>query len=369
MEILKSASPVYASRKYALLLIFPAALFAQEADSGFELRATLTGQAIHSRELTGEPRNGSAFDGGFRALLYPTWKLNSHWSVSGAMQLISRPFYQEQFETQGHGVKGDLLRGHLTYSRVGKNKSLVVRAGVLPAAFGSFLLRYDDFVNPLVGAPEAYGYYYAGVSTLGLAGVQVDATIGRVDMRAQFVNSSPANRRSVFNADQYGSWAGGAGYTIRQGLRVGGSAYRGPYLDRKYPFYFPGEAPPRNLPATAFGIDAEWGHGHWNIRGEQQWFRMTYQLIPDFTEQIGYVEARRVLTPRWYAATRIGYLRASAFTGHQTYETAVGFRPNTMQLIKVGYTIQQGPTIPGTQYNTFAVQVVTSFRPVSIARD
>ncbi len=355
--------------KWTAALMLSTGVWAQEANSGFELATTLSGQAVYSHELSEPPRDGSNVDGGFRAVLYPTWKLNGDWSISGAVQVASRPYFPEQFETQGYGVKGDVLRAHLTYAKVGKRKSLVIRAGMLSSAFGSFLLRYDDFVNPLLASPQTYGYYYAPVTTLGLAGVEADATAGRFDLRAQFVNSSPANRRSIFDSDQYGNWAGGAGYTIRQGFRVGASAYRGPYLDRKSPFYFPGEAPPRELPATAIGIDAEWGGGPWNVRGEQQWFKMTYHVIPTFTEHAGYIEARRALTPRWYAAVRVGYLRANELTGYQTYETAVGFRPNAIQLIKAGYTIQQGAAIPGTLHNIFAVQLVTSFRPLSIAKE
>ena len=50
----------------------------------------------------------------------------------------------------------------------------------------------------------------------------------------------------------------------------------------------------------------------------------------------------------------------------QTYEFAAGFRPNTHQLIKFGYTIQQGAEYPGTQGNVAAIEFVTSFRALSL---
>jgi hypothetical protein len=152
----------------------------------------------------------------------------------------------------------------------------------------------------------AYGYYYAPVSILELAGAQVDLNTGKLDLRAQFVNSSPANTRGITEGDQYGNWAGGVGYTIRQRLRVGASTYRGPYLDRHYEFFFSGEAPPRTLPATAIGVEAQWSYGPWNVYSEWQHFQMDYRVIPTFTQQTRYGEARLVLSPRWYAATRIG---------------------------------------------------------------
>jgi hypothetical protein len=169
--------------------------------------------------------------------------------------------------------------------------------------------------------------------------------------------------------DQYGNLAGGLGYTIRQGLRVGGSAYYGPYLDRQYAYFFPGEANPKDLPATASGLDVEWGLGHWNAGGELQRFQMDYHVIPTFTQRMGYGEVRRILSPRWYAAVRVGYQRFSASPGSQTYEFATGFRPNTYQLIKFGYIIQQGAEYPGTQGNIAEIEFVTAFRAISLARD
>jgi hypothetical protein len=352
-----------------IVLIFccaQAGMWAQEASSGFELRTTLSGEATYSHQLQAEePRSTGPLAGGFRGVFYPTWKLNEHWTVSGAVQTYSSPYFYEDLPEPGYEVEANILQGYISYSRFGKNRSLVVRAGELSSAFGSFLLRYDDAANPLIDMPISYGYYYKGVSTLSLAGAQVDATLSKFDMRAQFVNSSPANRRGIFDSDQYRNWAGGLGYTIRQGFRIGASAYRGPYLDRHYRFYFPGEAKPRDLPASAFGVDVQWGQGPWNVYGEWQRFQFDYRAIPTFKEHTGYAEVRRVLNPRWYVATRLGYLRAGAFPGREIYEVVAGFRPNQFQLVKAGYEIQQGPSIRGTLDNVVTLQLVTTFRPFS----
>jgi hypothetical protein len=351
-------------RAALLLCCLRTVAWAQEASSGFELRATVTEAVNVSPALEAGPRSGARVAGGFRSVLYPTWKLSAHWTVSGALQVYSRPFFMEEFTTQGYGVNADILNAQLNYSRFWKRGSVVVRLGQMPSAFGSFLLRYDDAVNPLIFAPMQYGYYYKAVSTNSLTGAQVDAAIGRLDARAQFANSNPANRRSVFDRDQYPNWAGGAGVTIRQGFRIGASAYRGPYLDRHYAYYFPGEAKPRDLPGSGYGIDVQWGRGPWNVYGELQRFQMDYRAIRTFRQHTGYAEVRRVLHPRWYAAARAGYLRANAFPGTEAYEMVAGYRPNRFQLLKVGYQVQ-----PGRTANTFAVQFVTSFKAISIARD
>src|SRR4029079_7029340 len=175
-----------------------AAVWAQEAESGFELRSTVAAASVYSHELTEAPRYGEPVTAGFQALLYPTWKLNSHWAVSGAIQVHSRPYFPEEFTSQGYGVKANILNANISYSRFWGKGSLVVRAGQLTSAFGSFLLRYDPSVNSLTGVPAGYGYYSGGVAVAGLAGVQADGTLGPFDMRAQFTNSSPANPRSVF---------------------------------------------------------------------------------------------------------------------------------------------------------------------------
>ncbi len=355
--------------KPAILIVvcFSSCLWAQEAASGFDLAATVGEAGFYTRQLEAPPRSTGPAAGGFRALLYPTWKLDEHWAITGAVQVHSRPYFFEEFTTQGYGVKTDLLQANLSYSRFWSNNSIVIRVGQLSSAFGSFLLRYDDAVNPLIDMPLAYGYYYRGVSSLGLAGAEVDATRGKLDLRAQFVNSSPANRRSIFDRDQYGNWAGGLGYTIRQGFRAGISAYHGPYLDRKYAFYFPGEARPRDLPASAVGFDVQWGRGPWNVYGEWQRFQMVYTKIPPFHQHAGYAEARWVLHPRWYLAVRAGYIRANAFAGRDVYEIAAGFRPNRLQLVKIGYEKQTGTNAGRAPANVLSAQLVTSLHLFSVA--
>src|SRR6266568_3112704 len=343
-------------------------LRAQEASSGFDLRATLTAQSVASNELTEEPRSGSPMILGGRAVVYPTWKINDNWFVTGAFQLATRPYFYSDFSTQGYGAKGTVLQSTLNYSRVSRNGSLIVRVGEMSTAFGFFMLHYDDAENALVDLPIEYGYYYSPISILGVAGAQIDATKGKWDGRAQFANSSPANPRSIFAHDQYGNWAGGAGCTIRQGFRVGVSGYRGPYLDRKYQYYFPGEANPSKLSATGLGVEVNWAHGHTSAQGELQKFAMPYQAIPTFRESAGYFEVRQVLSPRWYIAVRNGYSSANASGNVQCLENAVGFRVNRLQLIKVAYEYEHYST--GTQHNdnAVAIQFVTTLHK-SVGRE
>jgi hypothetical protein len=354
---------------FCVWLLIPAGIIrAQEAASGFDLGVTVSGEALYSPELSSAPRNGAPAAGAFRAILYPTYKISDHWTVSGAVEAYSYPYFFEDISDSDHGVGVNILQAQISYSRFWENRSFVVRAGQLSSAFGSFLLRYDDSVNPLVDMPKSYGYYQNGVSTESLAGVELDNTFGKFDLRNQITNSSPANPRSILQNDQYVNWTGGAGYTIRQGLRVGVSAYRGPYLDHQFPYYFPGELSPSRLPATGVGADMQWGQGHWNFNGEWQRFQMDYHAIPTFVEQAGYGEVRVNLHPRWYIATRLSYVRASAFAGTQAYEFAAGYRIGRNELMKVDYEINQGANIKGAQQNVLAIQFVASLHPLSYSR-
>lgn len=349
------------------MLVSSTAALAQEVTTGFELRATLSSAAFYSQRLAEAPRHGPPWDAGVRAMFYPVWKLNDRWDLSAVVQTNSRPYFFEQFRTQGRGWKTDILRASLTYSRFWNRASLVVRIGQLSSGFGSFLLRYDDQVNPLVDMPPAYGYYYASVTVLGLAGVQADVTAGPYDFRAQFLNSSPANRRSLFDRDQYGTWVGGVGCTLRQGFRVGVSAYRGPYLHRGYRYYRPGEAPPRELPASGYGAEIQWAKGHWNVSGEVQRFQRTYRAIRTLNLHTGYGELRRTLSPRWYAAARLSYVRSN-YQSDEIYEVAVGYRLNRLQTLKAGYQLQSRAIPYASSANTVAVQLISSVPVLSLSR-
>ncbi len=335
-------------------------VIAQEANSGVDLRATLTEQAVASRELTEAPRSGSPMVAGSRSVLYPTIKFDEHWFVAGALQLVTRPYYYADLSTTGYGAKGSVLQSTLNYGRVSQKGSILVRAGQMSTAFGSFVLRYDDAENALVDLPLAYGYYYAPVSILGVVGAEMDATRGKFDGRIQFANSSPANPRSIFARDQYGNWAGGGGFTIRQGFRVGISGYRGPYLDRKYAFYYPGEVNPSKLSAHAVGLDANWTHGHTTVFAEVQRFVMPYTRIPDFRESAGYAEMRQVLSPRWFAAGRYSLASTNAAGKTNAFEVAAGYRPNRFQLLKAGYEFEHYSTGTERDDHIFGIQFITT---------
>src|SRR5262249_14828002 len=175
---------------------------AQEATSGFTLGTTISGVTLYSPALSSPPRNGDDVTGAFRAVLYPTWKVSHHWAFSGAVEAYSHPYFFEDFSNTTTGTSVQILHADVSYARFWENRSVVFRAGQLSSGFGSFLLRYDDAVNPLIDVPMSYGYYMRGVSTNSLAGVgvgQVFLGLGRQDGLARSRDSTWSDFVSVKN--------------------------------------------------------------------------------------------------------------------------------------------------------------------------
>src|SRR5450432_3530238 len=123
-------------RNLLLLFCLATAARAQEAGSGFDLRATVSAAADYSHQLSAPPRDGDPVAGGFRAMLYPTLKLSENWTVSASMQIHSSPYFPEEFSEKGYAVSANVLQGYLGYSRFWKGGSVVVKAGELSSAFG-----------------------------------------------------------------------------------------------------------------------------------------------------------------------------------------------------------------------------------------
>jgi hypothetical protein len=124
----------------------------------------------------------------------------------------------------------------------------------------------------------------------------------------------------------------------------------------------------------------KWVHGHWSTSGE--WQRFQYDL-PRFTQAPSlistYGEAKRILTPRFYVAGRVGWLKpggAADITGASTsqfapwissYELAGGWWLNRHQLLKASYEWLSVQYQPGTQNNVLGVQFVTTLHAIDQA--
>ena len=356
---------------------------AQESVAGFTMPMTVTAGFMdtHRRQLN-DP-GASTLSGAVEAMLYPSVRFDQHWFASAAIQLGSSPFYYFQAYSSNHEFSRRVIQGLMGYTRIRNKNSLTIKAGQLVSAFGSFPLRYDNEINPLIDAPLGYGASEYGpltypVTLYGLAGAEVDVNWRRLDARLQFVNSSLANPRILFAGGQTPNWVGGGGYTISQGFRIGASVAHGGYLTTGK-LLLPTENA-SNWPVTAVGVDVQWARGYWAATGEWQRFHFPYpRIIPDINLTLGYAELKRTLHPRLYVAARVGYNTNMAdlstwqpfikriLPDRQSYELAVGLRLNRLQLLKVGYEWLHKDRIQGTKDNVFGLQLITSLNMVSKA--
>lgn len=391
---------------------------AQDATRGVLMPFTVTGGTLVTDRGKAADPESTAFSAGFRAVLYPSLRLNRNWFVASTVDVHSEPFFYYEASYPGKAVEAQVQQLLLGYTRIGENSSLTVKVGRLNTAFGAFPLRYSDKVNPLLDQPFAYaypvklrpdqlpcgvhdlmvqGYYpayvehYCGGSTVeregmvpvtlyGIPGAEIGMNWHRIDARFQATNSSPANPQSVNSGSQHLQWTAGAGFTIQQGFRVGVSGFKGPFLENDVVPYLSPDASVADFPATGIGAELKWARGRWSTYAEWDRTEFTY---PRFLESPAvsnsYVEVRAILTPRFYTAVRAGYQNygpvedigggtADHFLpNRQSYELAVGYHVNHFQTLKVGYEWLKTNGQTGTRNNVFGIQFVTSVNSLSRA--
>jgi hypothetical protein len=384
-----------------------------EAQVGVIVPVTITGGVLDTRRAQADDPAAASFTVGFRVLATPQLKLGPHWYIYSAVQVRSTPFFYQDAYSADRNIETDVLQGLLGYARSWGKATLGFKVGRLPTAFGAFPLRYDDAANPLLDQPLPYTYlklrpdqlpcgitdfspapnvvfhcgggqgetYGVQPATLyGLPGAEIGLSWHRLDARFQLTGSSPANPRSLFASGHHPQWTAGTGYTIRQGFRVGMSAFRGPWLDNAVMPFLPPGSSVTDFPASGLGVDVQWARGPWSASGEWQRFVFRYPNFPTPpASSFGYVELKRIINPRWYSAIRGNYeannhpedstgkSAATFLPNRQAYEFAVGFRPDRFQLLKVGYEWMRAEGGPRTHDNVFGVQFVTSIDTLSKA--
>lgn len=312
------------------------------------------------------------------------------------------------------------MQAFVGYTARIRNASLLIKAGQLSSAFEFFPLQYDDAKTEFPGPPPGYitnlplrpdqlpcgvndllwqkygrdiDFYCGGANTdaygmfpvtlYGLPSIQAEVSWARVDARLQITNSSPANLQGFASRTQFPQWTAGGGYSVRGGLHVGLSAFRGPYLDRTLDSLLPRGTTIHDFPALGLGMDTQWARGRFSLDGECQQFRFD---LPGFvrspSERVAYVQLKTILSPRTFVAARatmLGFGRVQDRSGmsanhfgapQQAYEFGFGYRPNRHQLIKAGYEwINRNDSlinnVPDAHGSMFQVQLVTTLEAFS----
>jgi len=349
-------------------------------------------------------------------MLYPTVKLGKHWFAYGAIQSRLMPYFYYDAFLPDRGLDTDLIQCYVGYTVRSGGSTLVIKAGQMVSAFGSFPLRYDDMDNPVLDQPLSYitelplrtdqlicgvndllrqhygsvaascggapgrGAGLTPVTLYGMPGVQAEVSSHRLDARLQVTSGSPANPLGWNDFRHYAQWAAGAGVTIRQGFRVGASMFTGPYLTSAVAKALPVGTTVRDFPATGAGVDGQWARGRWSVYGE--WQRLKFDqpgfVVPP-SIQAGYAEAKSILTPRLYVSGRAGWLAtdrvvdttgvaASQFAPVlKSYEAAAGVWLNRRQLLKFSYSWLHSAGQTSSRNNVYGFELVTRITPVAFA--
>jgi hypothetical protein len=390
--------------------------YSQDSNFGFSLPVTIGGSAMDTGRTGLADPGESPLTGGLRIVLYPTLTLGPHWFFYAAEELRLAPyFYYDAYEPDREWYV-QAQQAFVGYQIRREKISVVFKAGILASAFGAFPLHYDDAANALIDQPLSYIEYLTlrndqipcGVADLagqdpfnvqlhcggppggdegitpvnlyGMPAVEADVSSHGMDGRIQIASASPADPLSLSHAPQYAQWVAGGGYTIRQGFRVGISGFRGPYLAPDTAGWLPRGTTARSFPASGLGLEVEWARGHWTTSGE--WQRFQYDL-PNFPQApsvvSAYGEAKRTLSPRFYLAGRVGWLKpggAADSSGASTsqfapwvasYELGGGWWINRHQLLKASYEWLKIQNFQGTQNNVVGIQFVTTFHAVDQA--
>jgi hypothetical protein len=402
------------------LLWFSGLSFGQEANSGFSVPVTITGEARASNGTDGL----NTKDWGFRAVAAPAFRFGSHWFAYAALDAHSSAYFPYEFGVDNDRlVRTELMQAFAGYTTQISRASILLKAGQMNTAFGLYPVEYDDAKTPLIDPPLAYAtnlpvrpdqlpcgvndilrqdydadltYHCGGAQSerygltaatlYGLPAFEAEISLARFDGRVQITNSSPVNPHGLFSDSQYLQWSAGGGYAFRGGLHIGVSGFRGAYLDNNVRPWLPAGKLPRDYLATGIGIDARWSRGVWSAEGE--WLHSSFEL-PGFvrgpSETAAYAELKRIISPRLFAAARVnsnfsgsmqdvsGVTATHAISPQQMYELTIGYRLNRQQLLKVGGTWshynawRSGWYWPPEDRYAFELQLVNSFTPLSKA--
>lgn len=359
-------------------------LAAQEASSGFSIASTISGNGRVVRSDLAQNRASA----GFRALLSPSLRLNSHWFAYSAVDVQSSNYLSYKIDWDSPPVTARLIQGYIGYRADLKSASILVKAGRLASTFGLYPLDYDDAKTPLIEPPPVYtanlplrpdqlpcnlfNVLYQGyedgvrfncngpvkdrqgivpVTLYGIPGFETQVSWKRIDARLQITNSSPANPQSLLSRSQSLQWTAGGGYSFHGGFHLGISGFRGPYLEGVLLPLLPSGKQIRDYPASGIGIDATFSRGPWSVKGEWQHFVFS---LPAWTvspsEQAEYLEVKRILSPRIYIAFRSSGQQPGPATDsfnnsssqiaarQETEELVWGYRLSRLQLLKAGLT-------------------------------
>jgi hypothetical protein len=344
---------VFAAFAGLIGVAFPHIAAAQTADPGYRGQI---GRLTFGGEIAGtiSPDDSDAFFNYTNYQQNPLrsiqFRVEGQWRLSKSLSLLG-----EVRVENGAGIEGSAwyLRWHPW-----SNHAIDVQAGRIPPVIGTFAREPYGRDNPLIGAPLAYQYLLAlrpdalpatsnelllmrgrgwqpfytvgssapapGVPIVSAfqwdTGVEAHWRVSWLDLAGSVTRGSMAVPALRHDNNDGETWSGRIAATAPNGLVVGISASRGPWIDKSTLALLP-ESLRDHDHQSLIGADIEFGWGRWLVRAEElrSVFEVPIVNDPDPRARLaawsGYMEARYRIHPRWQVAGRVERLDLSTVTG------------------------------------------------------
>lgn len=285
------------------------------------------------------------------------------------------------FYVEGEGAGGSAQNnlGHVDAAfdeiglRIARSPLAVVDLGEIPSPVGTFAARRFSTRNPLIGEPDGYPVEYP-------VGAQLSGSTNHFDYRVAAVSLPVYHDGYVPDPTASLRPALGAGFTPFTGLRIGGSATWGPYLNSAFTAAQLDGQSWQHYQQRIEALDLAYSHDYLELHAE--WAQGSYD-VPGFTDPVAgetwYVEAKYAFGPRVFVAVRaerndypfIAPAGPTAWVGRPVDfddgEVGVGYRFSASLLGKVSYRADRWHLTPdelaflGPGGHAFAVQLSQSF--------
>ncbi|MGH8014772.1 MAG: hypothetical protein ACREBV_01115 [Candidatus Zixiibacteriota bacterium] len=253
---------------------------------------------------------------------------------------------------------------------------LNANVGIIPIPIGSFGSRTYSDKNPLIGTPLLYNFHtaltpgalgqqgtisellaekndrsYYGVPVIYDAcwstGGELYGSAGKFDYSLGFMFGSVSNP-SLDQTREMPQFTTHWTYNFQPGLKVGMSAFMGPYLSKDDIEEYGSLTPvpdPNDYFNTGVGYELYYSTRFLEIYSEGYTTSWEYPGLPDLTAMAGYLEAKYKFHPRWYAAGRFDLVEPGKIDVSpgveekwdyplKRYEFGLGYKPSRSATVK-----------------------------------
>ena len=276
-----------------------------------------------------------------------------------------------------------------------------MQVGLIPHPIGAWGERTYQMENPLIGTPLLYNYHSAYVprsgdslrtvddlleagevrSNQGLpviydacwnTGAEFYGSAGKLDYSLGVLTGSVSYMTIQDKSDGFQPTAHLA-YNFSPGLRVGGSAFYGPYLyEGGFNDSLPTGAAFSDYMNAGAGYELYFAHRMLEVHSEAFYAYWEHPYLPRLNVISGYAEGKYTVKAGWYVAGRVDWFLPGDVTDSagvtqgwdydlMRYEFGLGFKPNRATVIKLVGQLNRYADEPELDHDLGAFQIVVGY--------